>query len=240
MPYAEFIYYLEQAGIEPISEAQFYTITQVVPKKDLLVHAKNASRNESAKRIVIRHINNTSIQELTPKVSLAATKTADTHQMISDKFCASPVLGHHLYNKHTAFYVRPSLNQKAHETFHTLTIEGAVKKDGCSWSAAWKNKLIFQLTKDELPQFLGLLLLEIDSLTFTHVYNREKKTLTLKGQKGEGIYGQLTTSTQTCAIKATPGDYFYLVTLTIKAMRENTPWLNTDDLIRVCRVTAKG
>lgn len=122
-------------------------------------------------------------------------------------------------------------------TLQTITIEGAVPaqmRDPLHRNYDWANKIIFQLTRRELPTFVGALLGWIPNWTATGHGSDHSKSINLVHQKNS-IKFMLREGGKSIVMPVAADDIYMIVVLCVKALQMNDPHLTSDSVLSLCR-----
>lgn len=68
------------------------------------------------------------------------------------------------------------------EEYHTLTIEGARATEGVKRNYQWNQKIILQLTRSEIPYFIGVLVGMIQKAEFKNHGAQKNKSMKIENQ----------------------------------------------------------
>lgn len=148
---------------------------------------------------------------------------------------------HHVYGAKAALCIEPALIEdigldQRTPAFHTLSIEMAPSSGDRHYN--WDNKIVFRLTKREMPLFVSVMMgwISIPVRMANHGNDRDK-TLEITDQGG-GIFVKLRQARRVLAIPMPAEEVFAVCTLALTTLARNTPLLDTQTLVLVTRRAA--
>lgn len=126
--------------------------------------------------------------------------------------------------------------ENSDEALRTVSIEGATALSAPTGGAKydWDNKCCFQLTRREVPQFVGALMGWIPEWTVRGHGPDHSKALAISQQKG-GLKLLLSQRGMQVVVPISADDIFMVLALAIKALVLNDPHLTSDSVLSMCR-----
>ncbi len=122
------------------------------------------------------------------------------------------------------------------EVLRTISIEGAGALSSPSGAERydWANKCCFQLTRRELPLFVGTLMGWIPEFAARGHGPDHSKSLTISQQPG-GLKLMLSQKGKQLVVPVTADDVYMVLDLAINALVLNDPHLTSDSALSLCR-----
>lgn len=125
---------------------------------------------------------------------------------------------------------------KPDEVLRTISVEGAgaLASPTGNEKYDWANKCCFQLTRRELPLFVGALMGWVPEFAARGHGSDHSKSLTITQQPG-GLKLVLCQKGRQLVVPITADDVYMVLALAIKALVLNDPHLTSDSALSMCR-----
>ena len=122
------------------------------------------------------------------------------------------------------------------EVLRTISVEGAgaLASPTGTEKYDWANKCCFQMTRRELPLFVGALMGWVSEFAARGHGQDHSKSLTISQQPG-GLKLMLSQKGQHLVVPVTADDAYMVLALAIKALVLNDPHLTSDSALSLCR-----
>jgi len=134
-----------------------------------------------------------------------------------------------------------------------LTVEQALLRDGTATTVMieaanklpnsdaydWRNKVAFQITLRELPEFFALLMGWIDATKFRFHGQENNKNLSAEHQP-HGLYLAVSQGTRKIGVPIEDADRYALAMLVLAAMTLNEPQLTATAVLEIARATMQA
>jgi hypothetical protein len=121
---------------------------------------------------------------------------------------------------------------------HTVSIDGAMSSGVRVYD--WKNKIIFQLTVQEIPLVIGVLHGFIDKLELKGHGRENEKALVIENQGNKYFISLLCKGEAPRGVPVPAKDIYPIITLLLRQALRNDPFLDTNYIIklseRICRM----
>lgn len=141
-----------------------------------------------------------------------------------------------VYGKTAALTVEQALLRDGTAT--TVMIEAANKLPN-SDAFDWRNKVAFQITIRELPEFFALLMGWIDATKFRFHGQENNKNLSAEHQP-HGLYLAISQGTRKIGVPIEDADRYALAMLVLAAMTLNEPQLTATAVLEIARATMQA
>lgn len=146
----------------------------------------------------------------------------------------------HVYGAKAALCVEPALiedigpDQRA-PVFHTLALEMASARGNGHYD--WDSKIVFRLTKREMPLFVAAMMGWIPTLSMANHGNEKDKALEITDQGGS-IFFKLRQAKRAIAVPMPAEEVFAVTTLALTTLVRNAPQLDTQTMMMVVKRAA--
>lgn len=120
----------------------------------------------------------------------------------------------------------------------TITVEAAKAMGGDARGRKlydWKTKTIFQLTRKELPPFIGVVLGGAGEWVASGHGGNHDKRLIVRAQPSAVQVVVSQAGVQTLSVPIGAADLFSVIALSLKALGQNEPHLSSDVILTLCR-----
>lgn len=146
---------------------------------------------------------------------------------------------HHVYGTKGALCIEPvearvTREGQSDEVFCTLQIEAAKSYTGGRYD--WAHKLVFRLTRRELPLFVGATMGFITGLEFGNHGPASDKSLSVREQPESGsLYVRLQQGSRLIGVPIGAEEIFDVASMGLKMLSKNAPHLDSQTLLHVIR-----
>lgn len=146
---------------------------------------------------------------------------------------------HHVYGSKGALCIEPvearlMREGQADEVFHTLQIEAA--KSNLDGRYDWNHKLVFRLTRRELPLFVGATMGFCAGLEFGNHGPASDKLLSAREQPESGsLYVRLKQGARSIGVPIGGEEIFEVAAMGLKMLSRNAPHLDSQTLLHLVR-----
>lgn len=146
----------------------------------------------------------------------------------------------HVYGMRAALtFEEDVLRPRDGRQIHSILVEGAKALESRSYD--WDGKVIFQLTRKELPRLVGVLMgWSAEWKASGHGSGHDKYLIVRSQQEGvQIVLGQPPEGP--ISVRVGPEDIFAVVSLCLKVLGKNEPHLSSDSMLALCkRATTLG
>ena len=141
----------------------------------------------------------------------------------------------HVYGSGAALCFEPDQTRRGD---HTIALDAARSTGPRAYD--WGGKIRLQMTQAELPVVAGVLLGRIAKCEYGNHGPENDKGFSLENQDGKIFARVFAKGKSPCAVPIGPEDAYRVTALVVRQLRENTPWLEAGDVIRlVAEVVAR-
>lgn len=128
--------------------------------------------------------------------------------------------------------VRPELDDARNEAYWTLQIEMAKALSQRKFD--WEKKIVFRLTKRELPLFSAVMVGALGSLQFANHGPGGDKKLAIEDQESH-LYFDMRQGKKGIAMQVGGDEIFHLASLSMKALGRNSPHLDAQTVMALVK-----
>lgn len=141
----------------------------------------------------------------------------------------------HVYGSGAALCFEPDATRRGE---HTIALDAARSTGPRAYD--WGGKIRLQVTQAELPVVAGVLLGRIAKCEYGNHGPENDKGFSLENQDGKIFARVFAKGKSPCAVPIGPEDAYRVTALVVRQLRENAPWLEAGDVIRlVAEVVAR-
>lgn len=120
---------------------------------------------------------------------------------------------------------------------HAYTLRIEATRGSREGGYRWQDKVIFQLTQEEFPLFVAVVMGWRESFEATNHGPDRNKSLRVKNQPGQVLYFDLSEAKNGGAIPVAAGERFYLAMLCTEVLQRNSPHVGAQAALDVIRHT---
>lgn len=166
----------------------------------------------------------------------AKPTVAKVHRVSRDPDLAS-LAKVHVYGMRAALtFEEDVLRARTDRHIHSILVEGAKALEPRTYD--WDGKVMFQLTRKELPRLVGVLMGWSAEWKASGHGTGHDKYLVARSQK-EGVQIVLGQPPEgPLSVRVGPEDMFAVVSLCLKVLGKNEPHLSSDAMLALCKRTA--
>ncbi len=143
---------------------------------------------------------------------------------------------HHVYGTKAAATFEPTVIEAVHEVreapFHTLMVEMAQAETKGRYD--WERKIVFRLTRRELPLFVAWLFGWCSNLEFGAHGQANDKALILEDQQTH-LFMKLKQGRRLLAVQIGGEEIAAVSAMALKAMHMNEPWIDSQTLLQIAK-----
>ena len=141
----------------------------------------------------------------------------------------------HVYGSGAALCFEPDQTRRGD---HTIALDAARSTGPRAYD--WGGKIRLQMTQPELPVVAGVLLGRIAKCEYGNHGPANDKGFSLENQDGRIFARVFAKGKSPCAVPIGPEDAYRVAALVVRQLRENAPWMEACDVIRlVAEVVAR-
>lgn len=165
-----------------------------------------------------------------PTIPKQGEKMKDTTQEFTPPNVFDTPISTHVYGRQAALCFEAD---KTKRDFHTMSIDAATSTGPKQYN--WVNKVKIQMTKEELPVALAVLLGILPGCEYKNHGEANNKGFSIVDQ-GESFFVRVFSPEGVKAVPMTPEDAFRVAAAMLKQLHKNHAELSTGDLITLIRV----